>query len=90
MPGAGQDVAQHVFVILAHGPELGIVHQFGETDDAIQRRAQFVRDAGQEAALSFGGQAGGFQSARQLLILVAQFHSVLRDLAGGYGGHRRE
>ena len=81
-----EDVAQHVLVIVADGPQLGIVHQFGKADNAVQRGAQFMRDARQKAALGFGGQARGFQGARQLLVLVAQFHGVLRDLARGHGG----
>ena len=68
------------------GAQFAVVHQFGKPDDAVQRRAQFVRHAGQEAALGLRGGARGFQRARQLLVLVAQLHRVLLHLAGGHLG----
>ena len=83
--GAGENVAEHVELVCGNGTQAAIVHQLGKPDDAVQRGAQFMRDAGQEAALGLGGAAGGVQSAGQLLILVAQFHGVLLHLARGDG-----
>ena len=67
------------------GPQLLVVHHFGEPDDAVQRRPQLVRNRGQKAALGFRSRAGRVQRARQLLVLAAELQGVLRHFAGGHG-----
>ena len=86
MPRTAQDIAQHIYLVLRDRSEFAIVQQLAESDDAVQRRAQFVRDAGQKTALGQGGGPRRLQRPSQLLVLVAQLQRVLLHLAGGHHG----
>ena len=51
VPGAGEDVAEVLPVLRRDRPDLAVVHQLGEADDRVERRAQLVRHVGEELAL---------------------------------------
>src|ERR1035437_5273827 len=86
MAHPAEDIAEHVDLVFGDGPEFAVVEYLAQSDDAVQRGAQFVGNAGEKAALGHGGGACGLQRAPQLLVLVAQLQGVLLHLAGGYGG----
>src|SRR5664279_3805285 len=52
MARAGQDIANHVRLVVGHPSEFAVIQHLAESDDAIQRRAQFVGDAGQKRLLA--------------------------------------
>ena len=72
MPGAGEDVAEELLVLGGDRPHLAVVHELGEADDAVQRRAELVRHVRQELALEPVGLLQPLVLLLQLLVLALQ------------------
>src|SRR3954453_13935627 len=72
MPAAVEDVAEELLLLFVERPRLAVRQKLGESDDAVQRRAQLVRHAGQKTVL-------GLVCAPALAVLP--LHPALDSLA---------
>ncbi len=96
VPAAGVDVADVLHLPVVQGAEELLLEQLGEADDRVERRAQLVRHAGEEAglrvALPLGLVARDLEQlvdAAQLVVLLAEVREEggagLGEVPGGVG-----